>query len=140
MSERTAARTGIGNNVTTAADMLSEGSARRSPLRGIQLFEQMTDAQMGEVAEACNRYPNIEVNYEVVNADEVEAGDSVEMVVSLERELDDDGELTQVGSVMSTPSSWRRRRVKTTSCAATDAATISASQLESATDFCFLEP
>ena len=57
---------------------------------------QMTDAQMGEVAEACNRYPNIEVNYEVVNADEVEAGDSVEMVVSLEREMDDDGELGAV--------------------------------------------
>lgn len=57
---------------------------------------QMTDAQMGEVAEACNRYPNIEVNYEVVNADEVEAGDSVEMVVSLEREMDDSDELGAV--------------------------------------------
>ena len=56
----------------------------------------MTDAQMGEVAEACNRYPNIEVNYEVVNADEVEAGDSVEMVVSLEREMDDSDELGAV--------------------------------------------
>ena len=57
---------------------------------------QMTDAQMGEVAEACNRYPNIEVNYEVVNADEVEAGDSVEMVVSLEREMDESDELGAV--------------------------------------------
>ena len=57
---------------------------------------QMTDAQMGEVAEACNRYPNIEVNYEVVNADEVEAGDSVEMVVSLEREMDEPDELGAV--------------------------------------------
>ena len=57
---------------------------------------QMSDGQMEELAEACNRYPNIEVNYEVVNADEVEAGDSVEMVVSLEREMDESDELGAV--------------------------------------------
>ena len=56
---------------------------------------QMSDAQIEDLAEACNRYPNIEVNYEIVNEDEIETGDSVEMIVQLERELDD-GELGPV--------------------------------------------
>jgi pre-mRNA-splicing helicase BRR2 len=50
----------------------------------------MSDGQMEELAEACNRYPNIEVNYEVVNKDEIETGDAVEMIVQLEREMDDE--------------------------------------------------
>ena len=56
---------------------------------------QMSDAQIEDLAEACNRYPNIEVNYEIVNEDEIETGDSVEMIVQLEREMDD-GELGPV--------------------------------------------
>ena len=55
----------------------------------------LSDAQMEDVASACNRYPNIEVNYEIVNPDEVEAGDAVEMIVQLEREADD-GEIGPV--------------------------------------------
>jgi pre-mRNA-splicing helicase BRR2 len=56
---------------------------------------QISDGQMEELAAACNRYPNIEVSYEIANEDEVEAGDSVEMVVQLEREMED-GELGPV--------------------------------------------
>ena len=52
-------------------------------------------AQLADVARVCNRYPNIEVSYEIANEDEVEAGDSVEMVVQLEREMED-GELGPV--------------------------------------------
>ena len=50
---------------------------------------------MAEVAAACNRYPNIEVRYSVAGADEIETGDPVELIVELEREMDD-GELGPV--------------------------------------------
>ena len=30
-----------------------------------------TDAQMGDVARFCNRYPNIDLNYDVVNQDNI---------------------------------------------------------------------
>mmetsp|Transcript_3106 Transcript_3106/g.7162 ORF Transcript_3106/g.7162 Transcript_3106/m.7162 type:complete len:2217 (+) Transcript_3106:149-6799(+) len=60
---------------------------------------QISDGQMEELAAACNRYPNIEVSYAIANESEgVEAGDTVEMVVQLERELEDGAEL---GSVIS---------------------------------------
>jgi len=57
---------------------------------------QMSDGQMEELATACNRYPNIEVSYEIANEDEVEAGDSVEIMVQLEREMADGEELGPV--------------------------------------------
>jgi pre-mRNA-splicing helicase BRR2 len=56
---------------------------------------QMSDAQMAEVAAACNRYPNVEVRYSVAGADEIETGDTVELIVELEREMED-GELGPV--------------------------------------------
>ncbi len=31
----------------------------------------LSDAQMQDVAKFCNRYPNIELNYEVVNKDTI---------------------------------------------------------------------
>lgn len=51
---------------------------------------QMSDEQMGDLAAACNRYPNVEVNYSVVDGDEIETGDTVTVVVDLEREMDED--------------------------------------------------
>jgi pre-mRNA-splicing helicase BRR2 len=56
---------------------------------------RMSDEQLAEVAAACNRYPNVEVNYEVVGKDEIETGDTIELIVDLEREMDD-GELGPV--------------------------------------------
>ena len=47
---------------------------------------QLSDAQMTDVARFCNRYPNIELSYEVQNKDRVRSGSSVNVVVSLERE------------------------------------------------------
>ena len=32
---------------------------------------KLTDAQMQDVARFCNRYPNIELNFEVLNKDDV---------------------------------------------------------------------
>lgn len=47
---------------------------------------QLSDAQMADVARFCNRYPNIELSYEVLNKDEILPGISVNIVVNLERE------------------------------------------------------
>ncbi|CAH1258041.1 SNRNP200 [Branchiostoma lanceolatum] len=47
---------------------------------------QMSDAQMADVARFCNRYPNIELAYEVMEKDNLHSGSPVMMVVTLERE------------------------------------------------------
>mmetsp|Transcript_22283 Transcript_22283/g.32353 ORF Transcript_22283/g.32353 Transcript_22283/m.32353 type:complete len:508 (-) Transcript_22283:191-1714(-) len=52
--------------------------------------------KLAEVADFCNRYPNIELTYEVQNADEITTGDAVNMVVTLERELDEEDEDEEV--------------------------------------------
>ena len=45
---------------------------------------------MSDVAAFCNNYPNIDVAYEIADADSITAGDAVNMIVKLEREVDDD--------------------------------------------------
>ncbi|KAI8036698.1 hypothetical protein M5D96_010499 [Drosophila gunungcola] len=47
---------------------------------------QLSDLQMADVARFCNRYPNIELNYEVVDKDRINSGSTVNVVVQLERE------------------------------------------------------
>ncbi|XP_059610853.1 U5 small nuclear ribonucleoprotein 200 kDa helicase [Phlebotomus argentipes] len=47
---------------------------------------QLTDAQMADVARFCNRYPNIELNFEVLNKERINSGSTVNVVVQLERE------------------------------------------------------
>lgn len=47
---------------------------------------QLTPAQMNDVARFCNRYPNIELNYEIQNKDGITPGTSVNVEVNLERE------------------------------------------------------
>ena len=42
--------------------------------------------KLAALAAVCNRYPNVSLEYEVVDADEVSAGEQVQMVVKLERE------------------------------------------------------
>eukprot|EP00052_Salpingoeca_macrocollata_P008148 m.64806 g.64806 ORF g.64806 m.64806 type:complete len:2134 (+) comp16452_c0_seq1:64-6465(+) len=49
---------------------------------------QMNEQQLGDVAAFCNRYPNVELKYEVQN-EEVEAGESVVVQVSLSRDDED---------------------------------------------------
>lgn len=41
---------------------------------------------MADVARFCNRYPNIELNYDVSDKDEIRSGESVVVDVKLERE------------------------------------------------------
>uniref|UniRef100_A0A3B4B8F4 Uncharacterized protein n=1 Tax=Periophthalmus magnuspinnatus TaxID=409849 RepID=A0A3B4B8F4_9GOBI len=47
---------------------------------------QLTDAQMADVARFCNRYPNIELSYEVAEKDNIKSGSPVLVQVQLERE------------------------------------------------------
>ncbi|KAJ8971261.1 hypothetical protein NQ317_011620, partial [Molorchus minor] len=47
---------------------------------------QLSDSQMADVARFCNRYPNIELTYEVLDKDQVHSGSSVHVAVQLERE------------------------------------------------------
>lgn len=55
---------------------------------------QLPDDKMAEVAVFCNNYPNVEISFKVQNPDDVTAGDPVQIVVDLEREVDED-ELTE---------------------------------------------
>ena len=47
---------------------------------------KLNSSKMADVARFCNRYPNIELNYEVEDADEIKPGTQVNVSVSLERE------------------------------------------------------
>lgn len=47
---------------------------------------QLSDDQMSDVAKFSNRYPNIEMNFEVVDKDRIHSGSAVNVVVNLERE------------------------------------------------------
>jgi pre-mRNA-splicing helicase BRR2 len=51
-----------------------------------KVLHGLTPAQMSDVARFCNRYPNIELNYEVENKDKIKTGSSVYVAVQLERE------------------------------------------------------
>ncbi|CAF92185.1 unnamed protein product, partial [Tetraodon nigroviridis] len=47
---------------------------------------QLSDIQMADVARFCNRYPNIELSYEVADRDSIKSGSPVLVQVQLERE------------------------------------------------------
>eukprot|EP00164_Ancoracysta_twista_P005304 GFYU01007260.1.p1 GENE.GFYU01007260.1~~GFYU01007260.1.p1 ORF type:complete len:2145 (-),score=864.44 GFYU01007260.1:262-6696(-) len=49
---------------------------------------KMDAKQMNDVAVACNRYPNIEVAYQVIDEDEIASESPVQVAVQLERETD----------------------------------------------------
>lgn len=51
---------------------------------------QMTGAEKADVARYCNRYPNVELDYEVEDADDIHSGSPVTVVVNLDRD-DEDG-------------------------------------------------
>ena len=70
--------------VESVFDLMDMEDDEREALLG------MTPAQLADVARVCNRYPNIDVNYEVEDADELVAGESVSVVVQLARETGDE--------------------------------------------------
>ncbi|XP_034244320.1 putative U5 small nuclear ribonucleoprotein 200 kDa helicase isoform X2 [Thrips palmi] len=69
-------------NVETVFDIMELEDDDRSKLL------QLSDTEMADVARFCNRYPNIELSYEVVDKDQLQSGSPVNVNVSLEREDD----------------------------------------------------
>ncbi|GKY92360.1 hypothetical protein MPSEU_000206900 [Mayamaea pseudoterrestris] len=63
---------------------------------------QLPEDKMADVAVFCNNYPNLDISYQVEDSDDVTAGESVRIVVELEREVDveaSDDELKEAGTV-----------------------------------------
>eukprot|EP01084_Bolivina_argentea_P006503 12342_1 len=60
-----------------------EGDKRNSLLK-------LDNARLADVAHFCNAFPNIELDYEIQEADDIISGEPVSLVVTLERELDED--------------------------------------------------
>lgn len=55
-----------------------------------RLLGNLPAAKMDDVARFCNQYPNIEVSFEVEDADALRAGEPVVVNVALERDLDEE--------------------------------------------------
>eukprot|EP00899_Mesostigma_viride_P012040 jgi/Mesvir1/20837/Mv07930-RA.1 len=56
----------------------------------------LSDAQLLDIAAVCNRYPNIDMSYEVADKDEITAEETVTVNVTLEREMDANQDLPPV--------------------------------------------
>jgi pre-mRNA-splicing helicase BRR2 len=67
--------------VETVFDLMELEDEDRS-----KLLQDLSPAQMSDVARFCNRYPNIELSYEIEAKDRIKTGSSVVVVVTLERE------------------------------------------------------
>ncbi|GJV19494.1 DExH-box ATP-dependent RNA helicase DExH12-like protein [Tanacetum coccineum] len=57
---------------------------------------QMSDPQLIDIAKFCNRFPNIDLTYDVLNSDNIRAGDDMTLMVTIERDLEG---RTEVGPV-----------------------------------------
>ncbi|XVE68358.1 hypothetical protein DITRI_Ditri09bG0061900 [Diplodiscus trichospermus] len=57
---------------------------------------QMSDLQLLDIAKFCNRFPNIDLSYEVIHGENVRAGEYVALQVTLERDIEG---RTEVGPV-----------------------------------------
>lgn len=67
-------------NIETVFDIMELEDEDRTRLL------QLSDIQMADVARFCNRYPNIEMSFEVVDKERINSGSTVNVVVQLERE------------------------------------------------------
>ncbi|KAF3971567.1 hypothetical protein ACB098_11G192000 [Castanea mollissima] len=71
-----------GKNIETVFDLVEmEDDERRELL-------QMSDEQLLDIARFCNRFPNIDMTYEVLENDNVRAGEDITLQVTLERDLE----------------------------------------------------
>ena len=65
---------------------------------------KLPPAKLQEVAQACNAYPNIDMSFEVADADSITAGSSVTVKVTLQRDVDEeeDGDSKGAGGAVPT--------------------------------------
>ncbi|XP_064601354.1 U5 small nuclear ribonucleoprotein 200 kDa helicase-like [Liolophura sinensis] len=68
------------NNIESIFDVMEMEDENRTTLL------QLSDADMADVARFCNRYPNIELTYEVQEKESIRSGSAVNVQVTLERE------------------------------------------------------
>lgn len=79
-----------GKSIETVFDLVEmEDDERRELL-------QMSDSQLIDIARFCNRFPNIDLAYDIADSDNVRAGDDISVYVTLERDLEGK---TEVGPV-----------------------------------------
>lgn len=71
-----------GKSIETVFDLLEMEDDERHELL------KMSDTELMDIARFCNRFPNIDLTYDVIDSDSVSAGDDVSLVVTLERELE----------------------------------------------------
>jgi len=76
--------------VESVFDLMDMEDDERSELLGL------TTAQLADVARVCNRYPNIDLSFEVEDADEIVAGESVTVVVTLQRDAEGEARVPKV--------------------------------------------
>lgn len=67
-------------NIETVFDVMEMEDEDRNSLL------QLNESQMADVARFCNRYPNIEMTYEIQDRDSLHSGSTVNVMVTLERE------------------------------------------------------
>ncbi|XP_047146915.1 DExH-box ATP-dependent RNA helicase DExH12 [Vigna umbellata] len=79
-----------GKSIETVFDLLEMEDDERRELLG------MSDSQLLDIARFCNRFPNIDLSYEVLDSDNVRAGEDVTVLVTLERDLEGK---TEIGPV-----------------------------------------
>lgn len=79
-----------GKSIETVFDLVEmEDDERRELL-------QMSDSQLMDIARFCNRFPNIDLAYDVPDSDSARAGENISVHVTLERDLEG---RTEVGPV-----------------------------------------
>ncbi|KAJ8772568.1 hypothetical protein K2173_027745 [Erythroxylum novogranatense] len=79
-----------GKSIETVFDLVEmEDDERRDLL-------QMSDSMLLDIVRFCNRYPNIDLSYEIMEGENVQAGEDVTLQVTLERDLEG---RTEVGTV-----------------------------------------
>ncbi|ERN11506.1 hypothetical protein AMTRI_Chr03g43880 [Amborella trichopoda] len=79
-----------GKSIETIFDLLEmEDDERRDLL-------QMSDSQLLDIAKYCNRFPNIDMSYEVLEGEVAGAGENVILQVTLERDLEGRSEVGPV--------------------------------------------
>ncbi|KAK4275030.1 hypothetical protein QN277_018173 [Acacia crassicarpa] len=72
-----------GNKIESVFDLLEMEHEERCEL--LQMSEKQ---QLKDIAVFCNRFPNIDMSYEVLESDSVRAGEDVTVLVTLERDLE----------------------------------------------------
>ncbi|KAF2310278.1 hypothetical protein GH714_007547 [Hevea brasiliensis] len=79
-----------GKSIETVFDLVEmEDDERRELL-------QMSDLQLLDIVRFCNRFPNIDMSYEVMDSEHMKVGDDITLQVTLERDLEG---RTDVGAV-----------------------------------------